>query len=330
MRANDNWRLPSDEELEIAADWADRLSELNASERAELEAWLAAKPRHATAFALMRDTQRDTALLDAAQRVRAAPATARRSLRLGLIAAGVALAAGLSTFAVIRPYLTPSKPLELATATGQRAEHRLSDASVVTLAADSGVLVRYSREARDIALTKGDAMFDVSKDAKRPFRVQAGDTQVTAIGTKFEVERVSDAVQVRVFEGVVGVSRDGLEQRLGQGQWLMLTANRAPVGGRLNADSYQAWRSGWLDADGLPLKYVVARLNRYMPQDVALHDPALGELKVTGRFQLNRPMESLTMVAALLEMQPRRDGKRIYLTPSAPRTQPTDAHGSGG
>lgn len=313
MRANDNWRLPSDEELEIAANWADRLPDLTDSERAELEAWLAAKPRHAAAFALMRDTQRDTALLDAAERVRAAPA-ARRSLRLGLTAAGVALVAGLSAVVPVRPYLA-EKPLELATTVGQRAEHQLSDKSKVTLSADSGVSVRYSRDGRDIALIKGDAVFNVSKDAKRPFRVQAGDTQVTAVGTVFEVERVSDAVQVRVFEGVVRVARNGSEQRLAKGQWLMLASNHAPVGGRLDAGSYEAWRSDWLDADGLPLKYVIARLNRYTTQPVALHDPALGELKISGRFKLNRPTESLTMISALLDIHARPEGARIYLMP---------------
>lgn len=315
MRANDNWRLPSEDELEIAADWVDRLPELTPEERQALEAWLAGGPGRAAAFGLMRDTQHDTALLDAAERVRAAPA-ANRSIRLGLIAAGVALVAGLSAVVLVRPYLAGvEKPVEFATPLGQRAEHQLSDKSVVTLAADSGVSVRYSRGAREIALTKGDAVFDVTKDAKRPFRVQAGDTQVTAVGTTFEVELVSDAVQVRVFDGVVRVNRDGAERRVGKGEWLMLASNRAPVAGRLEADSYQAWRSDWLDADGLPLKYVIARLNRYTTQSVALHDPGLGELKVTGRFKLDRPTESLTMIAALLDMKAHPEGRRVYLTP---------------
>ncbi len=323
MRANDNWRLPSDDELEIAADWADRLPDLPPDERTELEAWLAGGLGRAAAFGLMRDTQRDTALLEAAERVRVAPVAKSRltgsdgyatpkALVAALLVAAVCIAA---TFAV-RPFLEASqKPIELATHLGERAEHKLSDASVVTLAADSGVSVRYSRNARDLTLTKGDAVFDVAKNAKRPFRVQAGDTQVTAVGTTFEVELVSDAVQVRVFDGVVRVNRDGAEQRLGKGQWLMLASNRAPVGGHLDAGSYEAWRSDWLDADGLPLKYVIARLNRYTAQSVALHDPSLGELKVTGRFKLDRPTESLTMIAALLDMQAHPEGRRVYLTP---------------
>ena len=322
MRANDNWRLPSDEDLEVAADWADRLPDLTVDERAELEAWLAGAPGRAAAFALMRDTQRDTALLDAAERVRAAP-TNSRQLRMGLIAAGVALVAGLSVVLLMRPYLA-EQPIELTTPVGARAEHQLSDKSVITLAADTGVLVRYSPGARDVALNKGDAVFDVSKDAKRPFRVQAGDTQVTAVGTTFEVELVSDAVQVRVFDGVVRVNRDGAERRVGKGEWLMLVADRAPVQGRLGADSYQAWRSDWLDADALPLKYVIARLNRYTVQSVALHDAALGELKVSGRFKLDRPAESLAMIAALLDMRADPDGRKVYLSPrQAPRRPAT-------
>jgi transmembrane sensor len=270
----------------------------------------------------MRDTQRDTALIEAAERVRAAPA-GKHSMRLGLIAASVALVAGLSAVALVRSHLmTADAPLDLSTPLGARAEHQLSDRSVVTLAADSGVSVRYSRDARDVSLKKGDAVFAVAKDAKRPFRVQAGDTQVTAVGTTFEVELVSDAVQVRVFDGVVRVSRDGAERRIGKGEWLMLVADRAPAQGRLGADSYQAWRSDWLDADGLPLKYVIARLNRYTAQSVALHDPALGELKVTGRFKLDRPAESLTMIAALLDMRADHDGRKVYLTPRQATRRP--------
>lgn len=320
MRANDNWRLPSDEDLEVAADWADRLPDLTQPERTELEAWLAGAPGRAAAFALMRDTQRDTALLDAAERLRAAPAKTRR-LRMGLVAAGVAMVAGLSAAVLMGPYLS-EKPIDLATPVGARAEHRMSDKSVITLAADTGVSVRYSRAARDVALNKGDAVFDVAKDAKRPFRVQAGDTQVTAIGTTFEVELVSDAVQVRVFDGVVRVNRDGAERRVGKGEWLMLVADRAPVRGRLGADSYQAWRSDWLDADALPLKYVIARLNRYTAQSVALHDAALGELKVSGRFKLDRPAESLAMIAAALDMRADPDGRKVYLSPRQTPTHP--------
>ncbi|MCJ2187830.1 FecR/PupR family sigma factor regulator, partial [Novosphingobium beihaiensis] len=51
--------------LETAADWADRLGELNEAERRTLSAWLEESPEHAQAFARMRRLMTDTALIEA-------------------------------------------------------------------------------------------------------------------------------------------------------------------------------------------------------------------------------------------------------------------------
>jgi transmembrane sensor len=197
-----------------------------------------------------------------------------------------------------------------------RSDHRLSDASAVHLGADSRASVVYGRAARDVYLRQGEAVFEVAKDAHRPFSVMAADARVTATGTVFEVDRVDDAVEVRVFEGAVKVARGAEPTRtLRRGEWLILASNRAASTGRLSAESYEAWRGDWLNAEDMPLKYVIARLNRYSPEAVMLRDPALGDLKVTGRFKLDRPAEALTMISALLEMEADRSGDHIYLTP---------------
>jgi transmembrane sensor len=137
---------------------------------------------------------------------------------------------------------------------------------------------------------------------------------VTAVGTVFEVDKVGDAVEVRVFEGVVRVSQGAASPRLlRKGEWLLLAADRTVSSGRLSADSYDAWRGDWLEADGMPLKYVVARLNRYSPQSLILRDPELGALRVTGRFKLDRPSEALAMISSLLNLKVEKAGGRIYL-----------------
>jgi ferric-dicitrate binding protein FerR (iron transport regulator) len=60
------------------------------------------------------------------------------------------------------------------------------------------------------------------------------------------------------------------------------------------------------------------RLNRYSPDAVVLRDPAVGELKVTGRFKLDRTAEALAMISALLEIDAARTGDHVYLTPRRP------------
>ncbi len=327
MSANDNDLSV----MEEAADWIDRLDELSDAERGELAAWLNASPDHAAAFAALRHTLRDTALLDAVDRVRAEPveaaapssprrATARNWPRAGLIAAGLLVLAGGGFLTLRLTGERAAPPIELATAVGVRADHVLSDASTVRLNADSHASVAYSRAARDIYLRRGDAVFEVAKNAHRPFNVMAGDAKVTAVGTVFEVDKVEEkAVEVRVFEGVVRVSQGGAPPRtLRQGEWLLLAADHTATRGRLAADSYDAWRGDWLEADGMPLKYVVARLNRYSPQALTLRDPRMGDLRVTGRFKLDRPAEALAMITTLLDLKVEKVGPRLYLGTSSP------------
>lgn len=323
MSANDNDLSV----MEEAADWVDRLAELSDAERGDLAVWLNASPEHAAAFAALRHTLRDTALLEAVDRLRSAPVETlapRRSAvggwsPAGLIAASllVMVTGGLLGARLIVHRATP--PIELATAVGARADHVLSDASTVRLNADSHASVAYSRSARDIYLRKGDAVFEVAKNPRRPFNVMAGDAKVTAVGTVFEVDKVGDAVEVRVFEGVVRVSQGAASPRLlRQGEWLLLAADRTASRGRLPADSYDAWRGDWLEADSMPLKYVVARLNRYSPQSLVLRDPELGALRVTGRFKLDRPSEALAMISSLLNLKVEKAGGRIYLASPTP------------
>jgi transmembrane sensor len=323
--------------MEEAADWIDRLDELSDAERRDLAAWLNASPDHAAAFATLRHTLRDTALLEAIDRLRDQPVEAfapspRRRVgmhgwsRGGLIAAGllVLVGGGLLTIRLTAERVAP--PIELATAVGARADHVLGDASIVRLGADSHASVAYGRSARDIYLRRGDAVFEVAKNPRRPFNVMAGDTTVTAVGTVFEVDKINDAVEVRVFEGVVRVSQGAAPPRvLRRGEWILLAGDHTASSGRLASNSYEAWRGDWLEADNMPLKYVVTRLNRYSPQALIFRDAGLGELRVTGRFKLNKPAEALAMISSLLELRVERAGSRIYLGSSRPSARPDRA-----
>src|SRR3546814_1997107 len=71
-------------------------------------------------------------------------------------------------------------------------------------------------------------MFDVAHDASRPFVVDAGVGTVTALGTRFQVQRNEDRVSVTLLEGAVGIATaghgDARSLRLVPGQ----TAHYAP------------------------------------------------------------------------------------------------------
>ncbi len=323
-----NNKAPRDEILETAADWCDRLETLTPGERRQLNAWIATDPEHARAYDTMRHTILDVALLEAAANL---PSEELRKNRfpLGAWVAhvfapkaswGVLVGAAVAACAVTVFLLRPSAPMVappqlLATKTGERSTVALADKSVVYLNADTQISVSYSSHARLLNLSRGEAIFQVTKDKARPFRVATAIATVTAVGTRFGVDRVGDAVEVRVYEGTVDVERSGVDHRaVSRGQWLLIDPKRGISGGSFAPEAYPNWRTGWLEADRMPLAYVVARLNRYTDDKIAL-DSKLDAVELSGRFRLDNTAVSLQMIAAVFDIDVTRQDHRILLTP---------------
>src|SRR3546814_17273957 len=86
-------------------------------------------------------------------------------------------------------------------------------------------------------------MFDVARDPSRPFVVNAGVGTVTALGTRFQVQRSENRVSVTLLEGAVGIATaghgDARSLRLVPGQtasyapqtqsWTVETTEHAPL-----------------------------------------------------------------------------------------------------
>ena len=81
----------------------------------------------------------------------------------------------------------------------------LEDGSRIELNARSRLRVTYSKSLRTVELYDGQALFQVAKDASRPFLVKSGEATVRAVGTQFDVYRKDDHTTVTVLEGRVAV-----------------------------------------------------------------------------------------------------------------------------
>jgi len=81
----------------------------------------------------------------------------------------------------------------------------LEDGSTVDLNRGAEVEISYTAERRDIRLVRGEANFAVAKNPGRPFIVNAGGVEVRAVGTAFNVNLRTQAVEVLVTEGRVAV-----------------------------------------------------------------------------------------------------------------------------
>src|SRR6266516_2667529 len=85
------------------------------------------------------------------------------------------------------------------TARGQRAEMRLADGTRILLSVDSKLRVPgdYGTAARDIYVD-GEAYFEVTHDATKPFAVHAANALVRDLGTRFGIRAYPAERRVRV------------------------------------------------------------------------------------------------------------------------------------
>jgi transmembrane sensor len=196
-----------------------------------------------------------------------------------------------------------------ATTTGEQRSITLDDGSVVELNTRSRVLVRFTKQEREVDLIEGQAQFQIQKDPTRAFVVHSGASLVRAVGTEFDVYRKKTATTVSVLEGRVAVARTNLasppvlvcagEQAIVPESGVAATALRPS-----DAAAVKAWTQHRLVFRSTPLAEVVAEFNRYNVRQMALRDPNLGGILISGVFSSTQP-------AALLRFLSEQPGVKI-------------------
>lgn len=239
----------------------------------------------------------------------------RRLLPPALVVAGVLLVALMSAVWL------PQRGVYETEVGGHRVV-TLDDGSRIRLDTDSRIKVRYGAGERRIILEQGQALFTVAHDAARPFRVATGDTEVTALGTVFDVRREGAGIRVTLLEGAVQVvdsaPTTNRTWRLAPGQQIRtVRADPAPVA--VDTAFETSWTQGRLAFRNTPLKDAVAEVNRYLPEKITLADGPSGAVLVNGVFASGDREAFVAAVSDLfgLTAEPTSDGGVRLIAPSA-------------
>lgn len=180
-------------------------------------------------------------------------------------------------------------PVHFATPVGKRSKIALSDGSLITLDTDSAIDARIDKGRRLVRLLRGRAYFHVAKDRRRPFIVQSGFGQVTALGTEFTVALRPDSFVVALLEGSVKVAKvDPARGRAKATKSVILQpGQRLSASGqiwrlaRFNTSNELAWIHGQLVFEDTPLRMVVEEVNRYSNQKILIADTVVGDKRLS-------------------------------------------------
>jgi transmembrane sensor len=327
--------VPKDVAAEAAV-WITRLHGGHRTPHMEQEcrAWQARSAVHRLAFERCTDTWQDVASLTLAGY---ATATAAQELpnsrRPGRSlpwrsSLAVALVLVVSVLA-LRPW---SAEDAYDTGVGEQRIVVLQDGTRLSMNTSTRIRVAFAEAQRTVKVERGEALFEVAKDASRPFVVQAAGSEVVATGTAFVVQALpaakpgEQALAVTLVEGEVVVRNAAGEGRQSERPFVMVPGQRLRLSrsdeaqrpatathlDRPRMDQVLAWRRGEVRFDNVSLLEAVDEMNRYDRVPIVVSGMA-GERRVSGVVKTGDNASFAEAMASLHGLVVRNHGDRLEL-----------------
>ena len=195
--------------------------------------------------------------------------------------------------------------LEVIAPMGSRTVIQLSDGSVVHL--NYGSKIKYpqffSGNTRKVVLT-GEGFFKVAHNPEKPFIVKAGNLNIKAVGTTFNVLAYpdDDVIETTLVNGKVILEQTNSTEKIKTigtmipGQHVEYNAQSGAISSTEGkVEKYISWTQGKLIFDDTPILQVTERLSRMFNVDFEIKD----ELK-DYNYTVTLEDESLTQILDLM------------------------------
>ncbi|MEI6047308.1 MAG: FecR domain-containing protein [Bacteroidota bacterium] len=188
----------------------------------------------------------------------------------------------------------------------------------VTLPDGSKIWLNHSSSLKYPAIFRGDSRvvelngegyFEVAHNLKIPFIVKAGDLQIKALGTTFNIMAYTDEARIEtsLIDGKVELQRMNLKGemipllKMKPADLAVFKKSNFEISTRTIGDGrYFSWKDGKLVFNAEPMDEVVKKLSRWFNVDIRIKDPALRELTYTATFSqetLPQVMELIALVS---------------------------------
>jgi len=179
----------------------------------------------------------------------------------------------------------------IRTQPGQRKEITLPDGSKVILNAASELIFpeTFTTDDKRLVKLKGEALFDIAHDARKPFIIHTDSSFTQVLGTKFNLSAYSNDNKVvlsvergKVLFGRVD-SKDQVILKIGMQGTL---AHHQKVSVKINnGDNTSNWINNVLEIHNESLAEVAKKLERWYGVTVKINSATLKETTITGTYE---------------------------------------------
>jgi transmembrane sensor len=173
----------------------------------------------------------------------------------------------------------------------------------------------FGKRNRNVALS-GEAFFEITHDAAKPFIIDAGKASVKVIGTSFNVitNNTDAAVEVFVQTGKVLIFNNSGAQNLVLESGFVGTMDSS-LSGKIqnNNPNYMAWNTGLLVYNGQTLDVVFKDLKRVYNMEIIADDPAILEEAWTSPIDNLTQETIIRLICASFNLSFSKDGNIYHL-----------------
>ncbi len=216
-------------------------------------------------------------------------------------------------------FLQDRAPETKTTGTQEQGQKKiLQDGTIVWL--QQGASLTYDEQPllRHASLT-GEALFEVTKDASRPFTITCGNVTATVLGTSFNIKSGTQDVELTVLTGKVKLSspldtkgisvlpREKVIYRR-DGNVKKITVDTADLN---TIASYTEYNMQFSDT---PMSEVIARMEKKFDIHISPADKALVNCRITADFTDQSLDKTLQILAELLDLDYEIRGSAVVIS----------------
>jgi transmembrane sensor len=316
-----------DEIAATAAGWLVRL-DAGSADPADFDAWRNSDPRHASVFAQMAATWKQsgdlrwaaateepvappdptpdsTAVEEAAT---AWPGMNRRAAITGLAAGVAAMVAGTS-------YWMQTRRDFATTGIGERRILRLPGGALANLNTGTEIAWRIG-DTLEVWVEKGEVALQLAGEGASRAVLHAATIRAELTGGAYNLRLFNQGPRLAVMAGTAIVSgTNGFAETLRANEVLIGDASgyaKAPLSSEERAQA-DAWQRGEIIFDGMELADALDEFNRYLSEPIRLADPAIGAIRLGGRFRTEDPSGFLQSLNDGFGIESRRGDSSILL-----------------
>ena len=207
----------------------------------------------------------------------------------------------------------------IATPRGGQYQVQLADGTNVWLNAASSLRfpTSFSGKERRVEL-KGEAYFEVAKNASMPFHVNANAMDVLVVGTHFNIMNYGDEAEIKttLLEGKIDLTANGITKKLKPGKQAVV--NRATNNialGVANIDQAMAWKNGEFRFKETPLKELMRQIGRWYDVDVEYQSNSTDQAFTASLPRMQSVSAMLQLLALTGTVHFKIDNRKIIVLP---------------